>query len=287
MSALLATDTSVTGLDHAGFIVQDLDAASDLMARLGFSQTVRADHTRTNSVGELVSAGSSQHSVMLRYGYIELMQITDPHAGHQLTPATHVRHGLHVIALGTDDAAHCHALRAAAGVAVGPLLNWSRPMREGVCQGMARFCYFDSRWDAHDPSYLCWVQHLTPELMRPAPLLRHDNGALALRGVQYRGPRLQAQAWARQLALAGASAMREHAGGVDVAFVDARFEVMMDDSRQAVLPTALVLEFSGLDGLRQRCVTQGIAATVRADGALEIDLDRHLGLHLICVQAPG
>lgn len=269
---------AVTGLDHAGFIVADLAASATLMAQLGFRLTVRADHTRTNSDGETVSAGSAQHSLMFRRGYIELMQITDPAAGHQLTPAMRVRFGLHVLALGSDDAAQCHARCQRDGIAVGPLLNWARPVREGSCQGMARFCYFDARWDPHDPSYVCWVQHMTPDLMRPAHLLVHDNGALALRGVHYRGPQAMLSAWARQLALAAGV---EAAPGV-VRVADAHFALEADERLSAVVPSALELDFDDLTVVRALCARHGIGMQDRPDGVLDIDLTRQLGLHLLC-----
>jgi catechol 2,3-dioxygenase-like lactoylglutathione lyase family enzyme len=101
--------TQAIDLDHVGFIVQDLSAARDLFVDLGFVLTERADHTRSDAQGLTVSAGSSQHSIMLEVGYIELMQITDARAGHQLTPATGERYGLHVLALGCADARAWHA----------------------------------------------------------------------------------------------------------------------------------------------------------------------------------
>jgi len=274
--------THGSGLDHVGFIVADLEASSRLVSELGFRQTARADHTRTNSAGVLVSAGSSQHSVMLQRGYIELMQITDPLAGHQLTPATAVRHGLHVIAFGTDDAAACRQACIARGVEVGPLLNWARLIREDDVLGEARFCYFDSRWDPHDPSYVCWVQHLTPQLLRPPRLLQHDNGVLALTGVVYRGPRRLAEPWVAQLQRAGASSSVQRAGGATVQLHDARVEIDFDDTAVSVLPAALLLAGADLPLLRRRCDGLGIRAGFRSDGALDIDLDRYFGLHWIC-----
>ena len=96
--AARASDT--VDLDHIGFIVPELAAARVLFEGLGFTLTGRADHTRRDAEGRVVPAGSAQHSVMFDTGYIELMQITDPLAGHQLTPAMRERFGLHVLALG-------------------------------------------------------------------------------------------------------------------------------------------------------------------------------------------
>lgn len=277
--------TCVTGLDHVGFIVRDLGASCDLVAQLGFCQTVRADHTRTNNAGELVSAGSSQRSVMLHGGYIEFMQITDPSAGHQLTPATSVRHGLHVLALGTDDAAACRDACIHADVAVGPLLSWARPVREADIHGVARFCYFDSRWGPQDPSYICWVQHLTPELLRSPRLLAHDNCAKALTAVVYRGPVRLAQRWIAQLQQAGAQMAATRAGGVTLSVPGARLEVDFDQSLAAVVPVALVLAYSDLPWMRERCHVLRLPVLEQDDGSLDIDLEHALGMHWICT--PG
>ena len=190
--AASAVDT--VDLDHIGFIVPDLAAGRGLFEGLGFTLTARADHTRRDAEGRVVPAGSAQHSVMFDIGYIELMQITDPLAGHQLTPAMRERFGLHVLALGTADAAACHAARQQAGLPVGAVMDWSRPVSTPERSGLARFLYFDTRWSPGDPSYVCWVQHATPELVRSPSLLRHANGATALRGLRYAGPSAALQA---------------------------------------------------------------------------------------------
>lgn len=287
-------------LDHVGFIVPDLVAASRLMAQMGFTQTARADHTRTDERGQLVSAGSSQHSVMLNNGYIELMQITDPSQGHQLASATSVRFGLHVLAFGTDDASACHPLCQSRGLAVGPLLHWARPVNETGASGLARFAYFGSAWTPHDPSYLCWVQHLTPELMRPPQLLRHDNRAVALLGLEYRGPRQMALQWCDQLVAAGAiqttatkvttataataaAPLDHHA---ELQLPNASITVTFDDTLPAVVPTALVLEFSDCAALAAHCETLGLTVLKLAGGALSVDLTAALGLRWICKPAP-
>jgi catechol 2,3-dioxygenase-like lactoylglutathione lyase family enzyme len=285
MNVITADAGSVTGLDHVGFIVPDLDATAELVEQLGFRQTGRADHTRTNSAGERVSAGSSQRSVMLHNGYIEFMQITDPAAGHQLAPATGVRHGLHVLALGTDDAAACRGARVAAGVSTGPLLHWSRPVREGPCQGEARFSYFDSRWDPQDPSYVCWVQHLTPELVRPPHLLQHDNGAMALMGVHYSGPGRLAQPWIEQLTRAGAQVCGSTSTRTSLRLGDAGIEVGVDDGLQSLRPSAIVIAFSGFSVIQDRCLRLGVQVQRAGDGSLAVDLVERFGLRLICTPA--
>ena len=269
-------------LDHIGFIVRDLDAVSAFMTQLGFAQTARAEHTRTDTDGRLVSTGSAQHSIMLRNGYIELMQITDPGAGHQLARAPTVRHGLHVLAFGTQDADTCHAQRLEAGVAVGPVMLWARPVQEAGVQGLAKFAYFGAAWDVHDPSYMCWVEHRTPELLRPRQLLQHPNTALGLAELHYRGPRQQAEAWSGRFTAAGARLAQQDNSGISLALPNARVRIFFDEARSSVAPNALVMEFSDCARMRQCCLQRGIALRELDQGGLDLDLDAQLGLHLIC-----
>ena len=275
-------------LDHVGFIVEDLDASADLMAQLGFTMTARADHSRTDEQGQQVSTGSAQRSIMFENGYIELMQITDPTKGHQLASAIAVRFGLHIVALGTDDAQACQQQCVARGVAAGPVLNWSRPIHEIDAIGLARFAYFGSAWVAQDPAYVCWVQHLTPELMRTPRLVRHNNHALALSGVCFSGPRSQGTAWRAQLLAAGAIANTANTANTalasitSVVFPNACARIAVQEDAASVLPSALELQFADLAGLRGRCEALHLDMQRVNDNAFSLDLSAQLGLALIC-----
>ncbi len=272
-------------LDHCGYIVPDLGAANAFMAKLGFTQTVRADHTRTDARGELVSAGSAQHSIMLRQGYLELMEIYNPAAGHQLAAATTVRHGLHIVALGTSQAEATHAQCIADAVPVGPLLHWARPVHEPDLQGLAKFAYFGSDWQPTDPSYLCWTEHRTPELLRSERLLQHPNRAIGLEALHYAGPRGLAEAWARQLAAATGQAWQDTAPGRVLALQDFRFHLAIDDQARAVRPRTLQVGFDGLEALQRHCAALQLHVTPQKNGDLEIDLTPQLGMHWYCRNA--
>lgn len=266
-------------LDHIGFIVPDLDASSRLLEALGFALTSRADHTRTLSDGSVVPMGSAQRSLMLEQGYIEIQQITDSSAGHPLALAPSARHGLHVLALGTGDAERCHKRRVAAGLSVGAPGYWSRPVQEREIQGVARFAFFGAAWTPQDASFLCWVQHLTPELLRSPQLLRHPNGARALTGLAYRGGGLEAQAWTRKLLAAGCTLTREDGDTALLGLMSAQIRVESDPSRQALQPSEITLAFDALDDIAARCQSMGLAVQPTSDGALQLDLRAQLGLH--------
>jgi len=249
-------------LDHVGLIVPDLEAARALWSDLGFTLTTRADHTRTGPDGRKVPAGSAQHSVMLQQGYIELMQITDVNAGHPLTPAMQQRFGLHILALATDNPPATHAALAARGCTLSPVMDWSRAIEEGPVRGLARFQFFDTPWQASDASYVCWVRHMTPELMRPPALLVHANGALALEGLIYEGGAADGARWRERLQ---ALALRPESVGIQIhaAFLEGK-----------VLPTALGLRLrdrQGLETLAARARQCGLAPEMHA-GVLRLNL---------------
>lgn len=266
-------------LDHVGFIVRDLNASARLAEQLGFALTTRADHTRTDEQGRTLPAGSAQHSIMLHRGYVELMQITDASAGHQLSSAPQVRYGLHVVAFGTDDAVACHAHRLQDGVSVGPVLYWSRPVQEPDLQGHAQFAYFGSAWQPQDPSYLCWVEHRTPQLLRNPRLLAHANGTCALDAIVYAGPPDAARLWVDQLAAAGAKRQDDAPDAWQLALPNAGITVRVDSQLPSVLPQALAFSGADIRWLRSRCDDIGLRYQMLADGALDVDLVDALGLH--------
>jgi hypothetical protein len=165
-------------LDHAGILVPRLDEAAARLARLGFTLTRRAEH-RAEGGG---SAGSAQCSIMLESGYVEVQEIAAlPTSTHLLAPAARRNFGLHTLAFGVAEAESARESVAAAGLAVSPVMRWARQVEEPDLAAEARFAFFVGAYDPAEEALLCWVQHLTPEALRNARLLRHANGARALR----------------------------------------------------------------------------------------------------------
>jgi len=279
------------GFDHVGLIVPDLERSRARFQAMGFCLSARADHTMTDAQGRTISAGSSQHTLMLPEGYVELMQITDFRSPHPLAAAPAVRFGLHVLALSVRDADAAHAHFDAAGkqagadpsARVGALRRWSRPVREADREGIARFAFFDSPWLPHDASYLCFVEHLTPELIRSPADFAHANGAQSVREICYVGPLELVAAFARRLAAFGLPARPDserstlaglrmigavHAartpgeGGrlpalaIELGKTVLRLEI--DPDAVTLRPVALELEFQSIDDLESACRAAGI-----------------------------
>jgi catechol 2,3-dioxygenase-like lactoylglutathione lyase family enzyme len=170
-------------LDHLGLVVRDLAAEAARFRRLGFTLTRRADHTRPGPDGTLVPAGSSQHSIMFDEGYLELLAITDPTAGHPLTGAADRYEGVHIIALGVADAEAAYRRLDQLGAAGTPPVRWQRTVDEAGARGVAEFTFFAVPANRTPEGLVIFVQHHSPELIRPPATRQHANGATRLRGV--------------------------------------------------------------------------------------------------------
>lgn len=167
-------------LDHCGLAVPDLEPARALFERLGFTLTPRETLTRPRPDGSHENSGADNHVFMMERGYVELIAVVDPSLGHMLVPRLERYMGLHIVVLGSDDVDGLRARLSEKGVGVSPCMTWGRAVKGG---GEARFRFFVYD-DAEAPeSALCVVQHLTPDVLRPAALLKHANGADALLGV--------------------------------------------------------------------------------------------------------
>lgn len=156
----------------------DLDAAGRAFVRLGFNVMDRSPLLKPGPDGRDVPSGAENRVVMFPRGYQELIQITDPSLGHVIVPRLHRYWGIHILVFSVSDAGAEHRRITDRGIAVTPLTTWTRPVRGDT----ARFTFFlvDDR-DAPEAT-LCFVEHETPELVRPAGSTSHPNGIAGLVG---------------------------------------------------------------------------------------------------------
>jgi len=167
----------ILGLDHTGLALPDLEAGRALFAKLGFTLAQREILTQPGPDGTQVSSGADNHVIMMRQGYQELISVFDPAPGHMLLPRIARYWGLHIIVIACDDAEAERAAFTARGVDCTPCATWGRYVPSG---GEARFRFFMVADNAAPEAALCLVQHLTPDALRPAYLLAHENDARAL-----------------------------------------------------------------------------------------------------------
>lgn len=173
---------AVDCLDHVGIVVRDLDRAARSYAAMGFQLTPLARQSGPVRPGEPPQPwGSANRCVMLRQGYIEILSLLDPALYDNQLKGFLARHeGIHVLALGINDAPrHVERLRAAgfAGIDLKPL---QRPAATPAGERLARFQRVPLPPDAAPEGRVQLVEHLTPELLWQPHLLDHPNRGVAL-----------------------------------------------------------------------------------------------------------
>ncbi|MCC6304626.1 MAG: VOC family protein [Rhodobacteraceae bacterium] len=171
-------------LDHVGHVVADLAAAARLYGRLGFALMPVSHHRTPGPDGGMVPGGTANQCAMLGQGYLELLAITD-----RTAPTFSAREnaafldrfeGLHLLAIGTLDAAATRARLVAAGVAFSARdLGRMVEGPEGPAEARFRLTPVEPLSDANQTFF--FIEHLTRQRVWPAGSTRHPNGARGLR----------------------------------------------------------------------------------------------------------
>ena len=167
-------NTPTTGLDHCIVLVHELEAAEQMMRRLGFAPAPRGVHSD--------HMGTHNHCIMLERGYFEVMAVRFPTERNlRWRNALAVREGASAVALQTRDAAGAELFFRDRDIGtIGPL-EFSRVVMSDGHEQLARFTTLNLSENVLPlPAFLC--QHHTPELVWQPELVVHPNTANALLG---------------------------------------------------------------------------------------------------------
>ncbi|MBK6982085.1 MAG: VOC family protein [Betaproteobacteria bacterium] len=168
-------------LDHVGVAVRDLDAGFARYDRLGFRLTARSLHAGATVVGGPVQPwGSGNHCAMFREGYLEVIGLTDATLPSSVKSLVARYEGLHIVAMGCDNADEAHAELTAAGAPVEGVRALERdasygPRDEQTRRARFRNLYVDR--DAFPEARLLFIEHQTRDVLWQPHLLEHPNGA--------------------------------------------------------------------------------------------------------------
>ena len=165
---------AILGLDHAVIAVNDLEAARDVYARLGFAHVPMGDHQ---------NRATANYCIMFPDTYLELLGMNQPDLpdfGFKEFLATRGE-GFQRLANGTPDADKVAAELTARGLDVKRPILLERPQDEP--KGMVIFHNVMVPKEQTAGIWTFFCCHRTPELMRTPGWLRHANGAVALASV--------------------------------------------------------------------------------------------------------
>jgi hypothetical protein len=171
-------------LDHTGLVARDLESAAAQYRALGFNLTPRSEHAVPNPDGTLRPAGTANHCAMLERGYLEIVAVTDPGASSfsrtQIGNFTARFEGIHLLAIGTRDAAATAARLNAGGHALVEPRDLRREIKTGGQRREAQFRLIVlPRLSGPDVTFF-FIEHRTRELLWTPGSTAHPNGATGL-----------------------------------------------------------------------------------------------------------
>ncbi|GLQ06220.1 VOC family protein [Sneathiella chinensis] len=161
---------NIVGLDHTLIGVSNLEDARETYQRLGFTVSPRGSH---------IGWGTANYCIMFPDDYIELLGIVNADLdSNGLDRLLEERgEGLLGLALATDNAEATHQSLTQEGLAPAPVADLKRQLELESGAVTPEFKLVRLRTEGMPQHSLFFCHHLTPDLIRQADWMVHDNGA--------------------------------------------------------------------------------------------------------------
>jgi hypothetical protein len=172
-------------LDHVGHFVRDPQAASQALARAGFSPTPVSIQTNPDPAGGTPRlTGTGNVTAMFERGYIEaLFNTADTPLGRELDAGLARYPGVHLAAFAVADAASAHGRLGGEGFRMQALVEMQRPVDTGGAPGTAAFTLARVEPGEMPEGRIQILTHRTEHMVWQPRWLSHPNGALGLTSV--------------------------------------------------------------------------------------------------------
>lgn len=224
-------------LDHVAWTTRDPQPLHARLERLGFHLTPRSTRLRPPQPdGPAAPWGLSNRCAVLRDGgYLEVLAPSDPFRPLSEFDRYMDRYdGIHVIALGADDAEANLARLCRASLPVADIRTIQRPVDDEQPDGPPIRVSHVLLPEAPE-GRLQLTQHLTPELIWQERFLAHPNRAAALEAVVVAVER-PANAAARFSRLAGRPVLPDPLGGFALPLAHGTVRLLPPEALPAILP---------------------------------------------------
>ena len=160
-------------LDHVGHFVRDPQAASRALVHAGFAPTPVSIQANPDGT----PTGTGNVTAMLQRGYIEvLFKTADTPLGQEFDASISRYPGLHLAAFAVADAEAEHRRLGAAGFAMRPLVQFSRPVDTETGPGVAAFTVVRVERAEMAEGRVQSLTHRTEDTVWQKRWLRHPNG---------------------------------------------------------------------------------------------------------------
>ncbi|MDE0059058.1 MAG: VOC family protein [Defluviicoccus sp.] len=276
-------------LDHVGWFVSDMDAASGAFGRLGFPLTPFTIHRNEDAAGNRIPTGTANRCAMLGRGYLEILTdvagLDTPFArAHREAVARH--QGLHLIAFAVDDAQAEARRLDEAGFRPLPVARLRRPMpTDQGGEEEAAFSVLRVPPGTMAEGRMQILRHETPDLVWQDSTIARDNAIAGLAGVLICTDD-PAEAAARHARFTG-----REAAGATVALDRGRLDFVDPGGLARILPgarppslpfiAAAVLESADIAATRRFVESAGVPVAELAGGAIAIPPESAMGAWLV------
>ncbi|MDJ0657006.1 MAG: VOC family protein [Xanthomonadales bacterium] len=175
-------------VDHVGILGASASRMAECWRRLGFHVVGPAD-LKSGARGDEQELGQRSAHIMFPGDYIELTSVNPPRPDHHLARFFDRPLGIRLMILASRDIGSDHHRCQQAGLEPGDVQDASRAV-EG--SGTARFRWFALPATRFSDTLVCYVQHLTPDLVFDDDMAQHPIGAVGLSRLVYKAPSLPA-----------------------------------------------------------------------------------------------
>ncbi|MEX0695404.1 MAG: VOC family protein, partial [Rhodospirillales bacterium] len=163
-------DAGKVFFDHVAWMVADMDAASTVFERLGFTLTDYSVHgNRDPKTGERIAQGTANRLAMMNSGYIELLSEV---GGIEAPVVDDLRArlgryaGVHLLAFSDADADKAYERIAADGFRLQPMVHLRRDVEAADgSDAEVKFSVIRAAFDEIPEGRIQVLTHHTPELM--------------------------------------------------------------------------------------------------------------------------
>lgn len=205
----------IDSVNHVGVAVRDLDAASALYEKMGFTLSPLSVHAGSSKPGEPVQPmATGNRCAIFPKNYVEVLGLVNPGKMDWGWDKFIARfEGAHIICFGCEDAAVANAHAISAGINTSGVIALQRDIEMPDGMKTARFDCVHFKDAAFPEGLIQAAHHRFPEYVHQPRYLKHRNGAQAISEVSlcHADPAAAAQLYQK---LTGCPARREGASWV-------------------------------------------------------------------------
>ncbi len=172
-------DKTINQIDHIGIAHSDIFKNENNYKNIGFNLTKLEPLISIDSKNNPIELGQHSQHFIFEKSYVELTGVIDSNKGSHISSFIEKFDGLHILCFNTSNASESATKLRKIGINVGKIQTASRIVNYGK-KGIAKFKWFIIPKSIAPEGLICFVEHLTPELVFQEKIFSHKNLANSL-----------------------------------------------------------------------------------------------------------